>query len=112
MIAVTKIVYILACGFILSMGLSHQTTWAKDGMEASRSVLRIGGQAGQPYGHVKSEYGSFQLRERIQGPPGERIGGQAGRPYDRVKHDYESDLHARARIGGQAGESYSPILLE
>jgi hypothetical protein len=109
--AAAKTVYILACGFILNVGLSHQTTWAKDGMEASRSASRIGGQAGQPYGHVKHNRPSVQAKERLDGHTQERIGGQAGRPYDHMKHEYEP-IQPKGRIGGKAGESYSPILLE
>ena len=111
MIAVTNIIGILACGVILSIGLSHQTTWAKDGMEASRVASRIGGQAGQPYGHLKHNRPSVQAKERLDGHPGQRTGGQAGRPYDHMKHEYEP-IQAKGRIGGKAGESYSPILLE
>jgi hypothetical protein len=85
--------------------------WAKDGTEASRVASRIGGQAGQPYGHVKYNRPSVQAKERRDGHPGERTGGQAGRPYDHMKHEYEP-IQAKGRIGGKAGESYSPILLE
>jgi len=111
MIAVTKIVCALACGFMLSVGLSYQTTWAKDGMEASRFASRIGGQAGQPYGHVKHNRPSAQAKEPRDEHPGQRTGGQAGRPYDHIKHEYEP-IEAKGRIGGNAGASYSPILLE
>lgn len=109
MIAVSKIVCILACGFVLGVGLSDQTTWAGDETKVFRPAPRIGGQAGQPYDHLKPV--SVQSVKRIEGQAGERIGGQAGRPYDHVKHEYAS-VQTEERIGGQAGESYSPILLE
>lgn len=111
MITVTKIVGIFACGVILNVGLSHQITWAKDGTEASRFASRIGGQAGQPYGHAKHTPPAAQAKERLDGHPGERTGGQAGRPYDHMKYEYEP-IQAKGRIGGKAGESYSPIQLE
>ena len=111
MITATKIVSILACGAILSIGLSRQTTWAKDGMEASRFASRIGGQAGQPYGYVKHNRPSVQAKERLDRHPGERTGGQAVRPYDHMKYEYEP-IQAKGRIGGNAGESYSPVQLE
>ncbi|HKU52058.1 MAG TPA: hypothetical protein VJQ25_06300 [Nitrospira sp.] len=111
MITVTKIVGILACGVILNVGLSHHTTWAKDGMEASRFASRVGGQAGQPYGYVKHNRRSVQAKERLDEHPRERTGGQAGRPYDHMKYEYEP-IQAKGRIGGNAGASYSPIQLE
>lgn len=76
MIAVSKVVCILSCGFVLGVSLSDQPTWAGDGMEVSQ---RIGGQAGRPYEHVKHESESVKA--------GERIGGQAGRPYEQEKHE-------------------------
>ena len=110
MIAVTKTICILTCGFVLSVGLS-QTTWAGDEMKSSRAASRIGGQAGQSYDQVIHKDGSGHMKERIATHSGERIGGQAGRPYDHIKHSYEP-AHANGRIGGQAGESYNPIQLE
>ncbi len=112
MITVSKIACILACGVVLGVSLSDQTTWARDEIKVFHPVPRIGGQAGQPYDHAKHDYGSLQARERIGGQPGERIGGQAGQPYDHMKPEYESGLHARARIGGQAGERNGLIRLE
>lgn len=109
MITVSKIVCFVACGFVLGVSLSDQTTWARDEIKVFHPVPRIGGQAGQPYDHPKV---AVQPVKRIVGQPGERIGGQAGRPYDHMKHEYESGLHARARIGGQAGESYDLIQVE
>lgn len=111
MISLSKIVCILACGFVLGVGLAYQTTWAGDGMKTSRSTPRIGGQAGESYDHAKHEHESLQAREEIKGHPGERIGGQAGRPYEHMKHEYES-AHAAERIGGQAGEPYDFIQVE
>ena len=104
MIAVSKIVCILACGFILGVGLSAQSTWAGDGTKVFHPPPRIGGQAGQPYDHLKPA--SVQPVERVERQAGERIGGQAGQLYDHVKHEYAS-VQPEERIGGQAGESYS-----
>ena len=111
MIGPSKIVCMLACGIVLSIGLSHQPTWAEDGMNVSHSASRIGGQAGQPYEQVIYKDESAHTKERLHRQDGERIGGQAGQPYDHLKHDYES-THAKGRVGGEAGESYSPIQLE
>ena len=111
MIRPSKIVYILACGVALGIGLSHQPTWAEDEMKTPHSESRIGGQAGQPYDQVTYKDESSHTKERLHRQDGERIGGQAGQPYDHLKHDYES-THAKGRVGGEAGESYSPIQLE
>lgn len=111
MIRPSKIVYILACGVALGIGLSHQPTWAEDEMKTPHSESRVGGQAGQPYEQATYKEESAQTKERLHRQPGERIGGQAGQPYDHLKHDYES-THAKGRVGGEAGESYSPIQLE
>lgn len=89
MITVSRIICMLACGFVLSIGLSDQTIWAKDGMTDSDFTSRLGGQAGQPYGQVTHNDGSAQSKERLDSRPGERLGGQAGRAYDHVKHEYE-----------------------
>lgn len=110
--ALAGIVCIVACGFVLTVGLSDQTTWAGDETEVFRSAQRIGGQAGEPYDHVKHELGSLQAKEEITEHPGERIGGQAGRLYHDMKHESESSLHVQARIGGQAGEPYDLIQVE
>lgn len=111
MIGYSQIVYILAYGVVLGIGISHQPTWAEDGMKAPHSESRIGGQAGQPYEQITYKDESAQTKERLHRHPGERIGGQAGQPYDHLKHDYEA-THAKGRVGGEAGESYSPIQLE
>ncbi|OYT20636.1 MAG: hypothetical protein CCU26_05500 [Nitrospira sp. UW-LDO-01] len=111
MITVSRIICMLVCGFVLSIGLSDQTTWAKDGMTDSYFTSRLGGQAGQPYGQVTHNDGSAQSKERLDRRPGERLGGQAGRAYDHVKHEYEP-IPVQGRIGGEAGESYSPIQLQ
>lgn len=111
MIRNSKIVYILACGFVLGIGLSHQPTWAGEETKTPHSESRIGGQAGQPYEQVIYKDEFSQMKERLHRHPGERIGGQAGHPYDHIRHDYES-THAKGRVGGEAGESYSPIQLE
>lgn len=106
MISVSRIVCILACGFVLGVGLSSETVWAGDEMTISRSALRIGGQAGRPYDHVKHEYAPVL--------PEERIGGQAGLPYDhpnhpQVQHEEGVEGQAGARIGGQAGRPYDHV---
>lgn len=111
MIALSKIVGIISCGFMLAVGLSDQTVCAGDEMTVSRSTQRIGGQAGQPYNPLKYEHASVQPLERVDGPVGARIGGQAGRIYDHIKHEHAS-VQPGGRIGGQAGEGHSPIQLE
>ncbi len=111
MIRQFKVVCMLACGFVLSVGLSQQTTWAGDEMNGSYSAARIGGQAGQSYNHVTHEHGSSQSKVRLARRLGERIGGQAGQPYDHIVHTYKP-IYATGRIGGRAGASYSPIQLE
>lgn len=111
MITLSRIICMLVCGFVLSIGLSDQTIWAKDGMTDSDFTSRLGGQAGQPYGQVTHNDGSAQSKERLDSRPGERLGGQAGRAYDHVKHEYEP-IPVQGRIGGEAGESYSPIQLQ
>lgn len=117
-----KIVCTVACGSVLAVGLSDQTTWAGDETTVSRSAQRIGGQAGLPYEHIKQEFASVQAGERIggqagqpydhlkpaevqpeqrvEGQDGARIGGQAGRPYDHVKHQYASVLPEDRSEGG------------
>jgi len=111
MIAVTKTICILTCGFVLSVGLS-QTTWAGDEMKSPRAASRIGGQSGQSYDQfTQHKDGSGQMKERLAARSGARIGGQAGRSYDHKKHEYEP-THANGRIGGEAGESYNSIQLE
>ena len=119
MIAVSKLVYILSCGFVLGVGLLDQTAWAeKDGMRISQSTQRIGGQAGGSYSHVKQQQASIRAEKRTNGEAEARIGGQAGKPFDHITHEYESvragdrNGQAKARIGGQAGEGYGPIELE
>ncbi|MDC8450008.1 MAG: hypothetical protein LV473_16855 [Nitrospira sp.] len=111
MIRPSKIVYIVACGIALSIGFSHQPTWAGEEMKDPHPQSRVGGQAGQPYDHVTDKDESAQTKERLHRRPGERIGGQAGQPYDHIKHDYES-THAKGRVGGEAGESYPLIQVE
>lgn len=111
MIRLSTIVSLLTCGIALGIGLSHQPTWAEDGMKAPHSGSRIGGQAGQPYEQVINKDESAHTKERLHRQDGARIGGQAGHPYDHLKHDPES-THAKGRVGGEAGESYSPIQLE
>lgn len=106
MMSVSKIVCILACGFVLAAGLSNQTTWAGDETKVSRSAQRIGGQAGRPYDHVKREYAPVL--------PEERIGGQAGQPSDhpnppQVQPEEGVEGQAGARIGGQAGRPYDHV---
>ena len=52
MIGQSKIVYILACGIVLGIGLSRQPPWAQDEMKAPHYESRVGGQAGQSYEQV------------------------------------------------------------
>ncbi|MDF0668524.1 MAG: hypothetical protein P0119_20945 [Nitrospira sp.] len=104
--AVAKMVCTVACGFVLTVGLSDQTTWAGDETNVSRSAQRIGGQAGLPYDHVKQEFAPVQAEERI--------GGQAGQPYDhpeqaQVQAEEGVEGQAGARIGGQAGRPYDHV---
>ena len=111
MIRPSQIVYMLACGVALGIGVSHHATWAEDEIKAPQSEARVGGQAGQPYEQAIYKDESAQTKERLHRQDGARIGGQAGQPYDHLKHDYEA-THAKGRVGGEAGESYSPIQLE
>ena len=75
MITVFKLICILACGVVLSVGMSAQTAWAEDdGMNSSRSTPRIGGQDGRPYDHEKHEYEPDHAKGRIGGQSGESSG--------------------------------------
>jgi hypothetical protein len=104
MIRHSKIVYMLACGFALSVGLSHQTTWVGEETKTPHPESRIGGQAEQSYDQITYKDEFAHTQERLHRHPGERIGGQAGHPYDHmkqeyVKREYES-THAKGRVGG------------
>jgi hypothetical protein len=92
MIAISKIVGVMSCGFLLCLGLSGNAVSAADEMKASQSAERIGGQAG--------------LKGKLMGAAGhqsaERIGGQAGLRGDEEKLKGVAGQSGE-RIGGQAG---------
>jgi len=99
---IPKLVGIITCGVLLSLGLSGHAGTAADVLKAGQSGERIGGQAGLGY------------EQRKQGPitaihPGERIGGQAGLGYEQRKQGPITAIHPGERIGGQAGLGYEEV---
>jgi hypothetical protein len=87
---IPKLVGIITCGVLLSLGLSGHAGTAADVLKAGQSGERIGGQAGLGY------------EQRKQGPitaihPGERIGGQAGLGYEEVKQVHTATARADER---------------
>jgi len=111
MISASKLVCLLACGFVMSVGLSSQPAWAEHEPKDSLSASRIGGQSGQPYEHATHQDGSAQPKVRLDRHPGERIGGMDGRPYDHLKRKYEA-VPETGRIGGDQGNTYHRLQLE
>lgn len=106
MIPVSKVVCILACGFIL--GVAQEYAGAETGNHTNGDAgIRMGGQAGQPYYQMKPQHPSTPAENHLKSV---RIGGQAGEPYDQMKPQHPStspESHQKsARIGGQAGEEY------
>ncbi len=106
MIPVSKVMCILACGFILGVAQEYASAQAGNYTHGDTQA-RIGGQAGEPYPHAKHEHASIQAKEQANGEAKARIGGQAGQPYDQMKPASSStpaESHPKsARIGGQAG---------
>ena len=90
MVTIPKIVGVITCGVLLSLGLSGHAGAAADVMKADQSSERIGGQAGQGYEQVQQEHIAAIH-------PGERIGGQAGRGYEQVKQGHTATAHAGER---------------
>ena len=95
MVTIPKIVGVITCGVVLSLGLSGHAGAAVDVMKVGHAGERMGGHAGRGYEPVKQ--GHFMSIH-----PGERIGGQAGRGYEPVKQGLVATAHSSERTGGQA----------
>lgn len=105
MATISKLVCMLACGILLSLGVIAQPAGAEDkDVNNSQHSPRIGGMDGKPYDHVTRHDGSPGMKEQQDRHPGERIGGMDGKPYDHQKHEYEPG-YAKGRTGAQYGES-------
>ena len=99
MVAIPKIIGVISCGAMLSLGLSGYAVSAGDVTKTGQSGERIGGQAGRGFEQVIQDHITVI-------PAGERIGGQAGRGFEQVKQKHMTVIHAGERIGGQAGQGY------
>ena len=95
MVTIPKIVGVITCGVVLSLGLSGHAGAAVDFMKVGHAGERMGGHAGRGYEPVKQ--GHIAAIHS-----GERMGGQAGRGYEPVKQGHVATAHSSERTGGQA----------
>ena len=87
---IPKLVGIITCGVLLSLGLSGHAGTAADVLKAGQSGERRGGQAG--LGYEQRKQGRITAIH-----PGERIGGQAGLGYEEVKQVHTATARADER---------------
>jgi hypothetical protein len=104
MLSVPKVVGVMACGFLLCLGLSGNTALATDEMQPGKFRERIGGQAG-----LKADDEKLKAVADSAAP---RVGGQAGMKghEDKLKGVAADD--ADHRMGGQAGHRGAEDMLE
>ncbi len=96
MSSIPKVIGIMSCAFMLSLGLSGTAVLAADDMQLGKSGERIGGQSG----HRGDE-------DKLQGVAGDssgkRIGGQSGHRGDEDKLQGVTGDSSGKRMGGQLG---------
>ena len=96
MSSIPKVVGVISCAFMLSLGLSGTAALAADDMQLGKSGERIGGQSG----HRAEE---DKLQGLADDASGKRIGGQSGHRGDEDKLRGIADDASGKRIGGQLG---------